>query len=127
MPRTISEIRKANRERKRIQRAAMAEAGVPTSAQVHNAIGEALAFAASSGVNIEATRRGEQPLIAVTSVLSAAHKILVHRLGLDAAACTAALLKVLAPRPEHRWPSYVPSHYCSPMPKPSHGDAADGP
>lgn len=127
MPRTIAEIRKADRERKRQQRAAMAEAGVPTPAQVHNAITEALAFASASGVNIKATRRGEQPLIAVTSVLSAAHKILTLRLGLDASASTAALLKALAPRPEHRWPSYVPSHYAGLMPEAPVGAGTEGP
>lgn len=127
MPRTISEIRKADRERKRIQRAAMQQAGIPTSAQVHNAIAEALSFAAASGVNIETAKVGGQPAIEVRHVLSAAHKILTVRLGLNGEACTAALLKALAPRPEHRWPSYVPSHYAGPMPDTPVGDNADGP
>ena len=116
MPRTFAEIRKNDRERKRLQRAAAAAAGVPSSPQVNIAIVEAMAFAASDGVNIEAARAGTQPTVTMASILSAAHKILTIRLGFDATASTAALLKALAPRPEHRWPSYVPSHYSGPMP-----------
>lgn len=110
MPRTIVEIRRHDRERKRAQRAAAAAAGVPSSAQVSIAIVEALSFAAASGVNIETARRGGEPAITMASILSAAHAVLVDRLGFDAPASTAALLKALAPRPEHRWPSFVPTH-----------------
>lgn len=116
MPRTIGEIRRADRERKRRQRAEAAAAGVPSSQQVNIAIVEALSFASSAGVNIEAARAGEQPAIGVATILSAAHKILVHRLGFDGEASKAALLKALAPRQEHRWPSFVPTHYAGPMP-----------
>ncbi|MBE7732157.1 hypothetical protein [Devosia faecipullorum] len=116
MPRTIAEIRRHDRERKRQQRAAAAAAGIPNSAQVHNAIAEALAFAAASDVNIEAAKAGQQPAIEVRHVLSAAHKILAVRLGFDGEASHKALLKALAPRPEHRWPSYIPSRYAGPMP-----------
>lgn len=110
MPRTIAEIRRTDRERKRARRAADAAAGIPSAAQVHNAIAEGLAFAAASGVNIEAARSGGKPAITMAAVLSAAHAVLVNRLGFDADASRAALLKILSPRPEHRWPSYVPSH-----------------
>ena len=114
MPRTIAEIRRHDRERKREQRAAAAAAGIPSSAQVHNAIAEALAFAGSSGVNIETAKAGGEPAITMSAILSAAHRILVDRLGFDGDASTAALLKALAPRPEHRWPSFVPSHAAMP-------------
>ncbi|MBJ3784514.1 hypothetical protein [Devosia sediminis] len=114
MPRTIAEIRRHDRERKRAQRAAAAAAGVPSSAQVSIAIVEALSFAAASGVNIETARVGGEPAITMASILSAAHVVLVSRLGFDAAASTAALLKALAPRPEHRWPSFVPTHALMP-------------
>jgi hypothetical protein len=114
MPRTIAEIRRIDRERKRQQRAAAAAAGIPTSSQVHNAITEALAFAGSSGVNIETAKAGGEPAITMASILSAAHAVLVDRLGFDAEASTAALLKALSPRPEHRWSSYVPSHAAMP-------------
>lgn len=114
MPRTIAEIRRIDRERKRAQRAANAAAGIPNSAQVHNAIAEALAFAGASGVNIAAAKTGAEPTITMAAVLAAAHRILVDRLGFDAAASTAALLKALSPRPEHRWPSFMPSHAAMP-------------
>ena len=110
MPRTIAEIRRIDRERKRAQRAAAAAAGIPTSSQVNIAIAEAVSFAASAGVNIAAAKTGTEPAITMASILSAARSILVDRLGFDATASTAALLKALAPRPEHRWPSFVPSH-----------------
>lgn len=110
MPRTIGEIRRADRERKRRQRAAATAAGIPSSNQVYHAIAEAVSFAGSSGVNIAAAREGAEPVITIASVLSAARSILVDRLGFDGEATTAALLKALAPRPEHRWPSFVPSH-----------------
>ena len=116
MPRTIAELRRYDRERKRRQRAASAAAGVPSSSQVNIAIVEALAFAAASGVSIEAVKAGQQPAIEVRQVLSAAHKILAMRLGCDGEASHKALLKALAPRPEHRWPSHIPSHYSGPMP-----------
>ena len=111
MPRTIADIRKFDRERKRLQRAAAAAAGIPSAPAVNAAIVEALAFAGSAGVNIEAAKTGAEPSIGMSAVLSAAHKILVSRLGFDGAASTTALLKALSPRPEHRWPSYVPSHH----------------
>ncbi|QYO78390.1 hypothetical protein [Devosia salina] len=114
MPRTIAEIRRHDRERKRAQRAAAAAAGIPNSAQVHNAIVEAVSYAASAGVNIEAARSGGEPAITMSAILSAAHRVLVDRLGFDADASRAALLKALAPRPEHRWPSFVPSHAAMP-------------
>lgn len=120
MPRTIAEIRRADRERKRRQRAAASAAGVPSAAQVNIALVEAMSFMSSAGVNIEAAKAGAQPEIEVGQILSAAHKILVHRLGFDGEASTAALLKALAPRPEHRWPSFVPSHYAGPMPTDPH-------
>ena len=122
MPRTIAEIRRTDRERKRQQRAAAAAAGIPTSSQEHNAITEALAFAGASGVNIEAARAGAEPTITMAAILSAAHAVLVDRLGFDADASRAALLKALAPRPEHRWPSFVPSHAAMPTTHPAAHD-----
>lgn len=116
MPRTITEIRRQDRDRKRAERSSIRALGIPTPAQANAAIVEACAFAAASSVNIEAAKAGRQPVIEVRHILSAAHKILSIRLGLDSHQSTHALLKALTPRPEHRWPSHVPSHHVAPPP-----------
>lgn len=115
MTRTITEIRRNDRDRKRRQREHNRAQGVPTAAQVNAAIAEAVSFLAASNVNIEAVKNGYYPAILVTQLLSAAHKILVVRCGYDGAACTRALLKAVAPRVEHQWPSFVPSHHHRPV------------
>lgn len=75
MPRTITEIRRADRERKRQQRAAAAASGIPSPNQVNIAIVEAVSFAASDGVNIAAAKAGSEPSITMAAVLSAAHNV----------------------------------------------------
>ena len=106
MPKTIAEVRKFNRERRAKQRAAARAAGVPPPAQVHAALAEASAFAMRAGVNIA----GRQLLIDSGMMMVTAVEILVHRAGYDVQRSREAVAKIMAPRPEHVWPGYVPSH-----------------
>jgi hypothetical protein len=110
MPRTIAELRKFNRERRAAQRAAAREAGIPPADRVAAAIAEATAFAMrSGGVNIGDD--GEQHLqIDAATVITAAVDILTRRAGFDMKHSRAAVARIVAPRPEHVWPGYVPSH-----------------
>lgn len=106
MAKTIAEVRAFNRERRSRQRAAARAAGVPPPPQVHAALAEASAFAMRAGVNIE----GRRLLIDSGLMMTTAVEILVHRAGYDLQRSREAVARIVAPRPEHVWPNFVPSH-----------------
>lgn len=118
---TIAQRRKTDRDRKRRQRAEARAAGVPSSAAALNAIAEAVAFEATSRVNIERARVGSTPQIDLALVFTTAVQILTQRHGCDIEHSRAAVKKLLAPRVEHRWPSFIPTHAVAATPA---GEAA---
>lgn len=112
MGKTLTELRKFNRDRRARQRAAARTAGVPPLAKVSSAIAEANSFAMRTGVNIA----GRQIMIDSGLVMTTAVSILVDRWGYDRDRSAQAVAHLLHPRPEHTWPGYVPSHAKSPTP-----------
>lgn len=100
--------RRKERERKARQRAAARADGRPELAVVNAAIVESTAYALA-GVNI-GLREGERATFVNTvQVGRVAIKILVVRLGYNLEHSRSMMIEALGPRPEHRWPSYVPS------------------
>lgn len=108
MPMTIAERRKKDRIRKAKQRARLKAARAPTPAMASAALAEAVSFCIS-GVNISDVRLGIAA-ISVEGIVRTAKAILVERMGCDRALSNAAVRKLLRPRPEHKWPSHIPSH-----------------
>ena len=113
-----AERRRKERERKARQRAAARDAGKPTTAMVHAAIVEALAFEMSAGVNIgdhggQVAARGTMIDAAAVSVV--AGRILRRRFGAAREHSKAAIINALMPRPEHSWTSRYPTHAISPL------------
>lgn len=118
MARTIAELRKFNRERRAAQRAAARAAGIPPADRVTAAVGEATSFAMRSGVkrpgvNIEQDA-GLHLWINTGLVITTAVAILVDRWGFDRRHSSLAVARIVAPRPEHLWPRYVPTHTKAP-------------
>lgn len=109
MAKSIAEIREFNRLRRARQRAAQRAAGVPSGAKVTAAIGEAVSFAMRAGVNIG---DGGRPQLLIDSglVITTAVDILVRRHRCNRRRSSAAVASIVSPRPEHTWPSYVPTH-----------------
>jgi hypothetical protein len=118
---SIAQRRRSDRDRKRRQRAAARAAGVPSSAAALNAIAEGVAFLATSRVNIERARSGLTPQVDLALVFTTAVQILTARHGCDKHHSEVAIKRLLAPRPEHRWPSHVPTHAVTATPA---GEAA---
>lgn len=108
MPMTIAERRKKDRVRKARQRAAAKAKRAPTPAMASAALAEAVSFCIS-GVNIADVRMGAAA-ISVEGIVRTAKAILVERMGCDRDLSKAAISKLVRPRPEHKWPSHIPSH-----------------
>lgn len=108
MPMSEAERRRKERDRKRAQRAAARDAGRPDLSVVNSAIVEALAFTLA-GVNI-GLREGERAsFVNAVQIGRVAIKILVVRLGYNLEHSKQIVIEALDPRPEHRWPSHVPT------------------
>ncbi|GHA28337.1 hypothetical protein GCM10007989_25490 [Devosia pacifica] len=107
MPKTIAEHRRYDRERKRAERHAMRAAGIPPVSTLNGALVEAMAYALAK--SDDPSQREGAPTLQLGDVVTAAAAILVDRYGFDRRHVRDRLKQVLRPRPEHRWPSYVPS------------------
>lgn len=101
MTKTIAEIRRDDRIRKRLARARNKELGIPSGAAINSAIVEALSFAILKG---EYTT---QP--ALSDIVPAAKAILVDRQGYSHAYVKDGIRSALLPRPEHRWRAHTPT------------------
>lgn len=115
MPQTTNDRRRYERERKREQRAADRAAGRPTGAAVNAALAEALALVVNTGVNIEAGKA----MIDSGRVAVLAKRILHRRMGYDRELSNVAIVRAVAPRGQHRWPSVIAD-----LERPSDRDAA---
>lgn len=107
MPKTIAEHRRADRERKRAERRAMRDAGVPPVSTLNSALVEALAFALAK--SDDPSQRHGPPTLQLADVITAANAVLVDRYGFDRRHVRDRIKQALRPRAEHRWPSYTPS------------------
>lgn len=107
--RTIQEKRRADRERKRRQRARARAAGAPGAAAVHRALTEALAFAMLTADTSTWRKADAWAPVNMGVVIETAVDILVVRHRFDRDHSKRAVRGALAPRPEHRWPSHVPT------------------
>lgn len=110
MAMTAAQRRKADRERKRIQRAAAAQRGQPARVEsINAAIVEAIAFALlTADTRVWSREEGWMP-VNISVAIEAAADILVARHGHDRAAAKRAVVDRLRPRARHRLPTSVPS------------------
>ncbi len=107
---TSQEKRRADRDRKRRQRAKAKTLRVPSRAAVNRAVSEATAFALlTAPVNAEWRPADGWRPISVDTIIDTAVQILTLRQRFDPARSRAAVKAVLAPRPQWRWPSHIPT------------------
>lgn len=107
MAKTLAERRKYDRDRKRKQRAARRQAGIPSVSTLNAAIAEGVAFAMRSA-NRAAWGAGKQP-VDLADIFQTAQRILVNRHRCNPDHVREALKRAAAPRQEHSWPSYTRS------------------
>ncbi len=108
MAQTAAERRRYEREYKRRVRAEARAAGRPELAVVNAAITEAVSYSLT-GVNI-GLKPGERAVfVSTVQIGRVALRILCTRQGYDFEHSKKLVMEALDPRPEHRWPSHVPS------------------
>ncbi|SDG84038.1 hypothetical protein [Pelagibacterium luteolum] len=107
MAKTLAERRRYDRDRKRRQRQARREAGVPSVSTLNAAIAEGLAFAMRSADRSQ-WGAGKQP-VDLADIFQTAQRILVNRHRCNPDHVREALKRAASPRPEHGWPSYTQS------------------
>lgn len=107
MSKTLAQRRRDDRERKRAERARKRESGVPSIAQVQNAITEAVAYAIAS-IDQDAILPGWTPINAAV-IVAVAIDILAERGSFDPIETRLAVRDALAPRDAHRLAGHIPS------------------
>jgi hypothetical protein len=110
---SLEQIRKADRRRKRVERADVRERKAPTTAQLYSAVTEALAFTMHSCV-----LEPDGPVVPLNDIFRTAREILTVRHRCDVKEANLALFRALSNRPAFNRPGHVPSHRSAkPLPK----------